>query len=220
MSVAARIKSSLSSLFSSPSAAIRPHMTRRELACYDRYLDGAASLLEYGAGGSTLHAIQRSTRTILSIETDRGWIEKLRELEPIAQAEQRGTLRMIHVDIGPLEKWGNPADRSKSKNWPQYPLTPWQPALWQDRRPPDLVLVDGRFRVACIAASVVHGADSTLIAVHDFWNRKEYHRALEILEVVDRAGTLGIFRRATDRPPQTIDLLTRQLLEDHAMTPR
>lgn len=58
--------------------------------------------------------------------------------------------------------------------------------------------MDGRFRVACIIETILKSQPSTLIAVHDFWNRTEYHEALPFLEWHQSCGTFGVFRARPD----------------------
>ena len=47
---------------------------------------------------------------LVSVETDLGWIGKLREMPAISEAERQGRLIFVHVDIGPVGKWGKPID--------------------------------------------------------------------------------------------------------------
>jgi hypothetical protein len=98
---------------------------------------------------------------------------------------------MHNVDIGQTKAWGHPVDDASKARWPTYPR-----AIWRNLEPPDVdfVLIDGRFRVACTLAAVLHVRTSALIAVHDFWTRpKLYGAILEFLDVVDRAESLGVF---------------------------
>ena len=164
-------------------------MTPKEASCYGSLLDRARSLVEFGAGGSTLYAVRRGISRIVSVESDPGWIARLLDNAEIAAAEKEGRLTLIHVDVGPVARYSAPADTSRIDQWSGYPMAPWEVC-----DEPDLVLVDGRFRVACIAQGVLHCKRSTLIGVHDFWTRPAYHEALCLLEWVSSAGSLGIFK--------------------------
>ena len=70
--------------------------------------------------------------------------------------------------------------------WPAYWRDPWEAA-----GAVDLVLVDGRFRVACALAGVPRlGADAVLL-VHDFWQRASYQPpVLRHFDLLGSAGTL------------------------------
>jgi hypothetical protein len=164
-------------------------MSEAEISCYAGLLDGARSVVEFGAGGSTLYALLRGVPRIVSVESHPGWIERLRSNAEIMAAVKEERLTLIHADVGPVTRYGAPADASKTHKWSGYPLAPWKSC-----NQPDLVLIDGRFRVACIAQAVVHCSRSSFIAVHDFWTRPGYHEALGVLEWVSSVDSLGVFR--------------------------
>ena len=129
-------------------------------------LEHAETVVEYGAGGTTLLAVKSSAKRIISIEADPKWLSRLRRNWRIGLAEIQGRLDLRYVNIGPVAKqWSMPADESGRHLWPAYALAPWRPATSAD-----LVLVDGRFRVACIAQTVLNSPSATIV-VHDFWNR-------------------------------------------------
>lgn len=64
---------------------MEPRMTPAELACYARHLSGAKSLLEYGAGGSTVFAIENAIASLYTVESDPDWLTKVREHPPSGQ---------------------------------------------------------------------------------------------------------------------------------------
>ena len=60
---------------------------------------------------------------------------------------------------------------------------------------PDLILVDGRFRVAAALESLPRMRSDAKLVVHDFWNCEQYQVILPFFECVDRTDTLAVFRR-------------------------
>ena len=60
----------------------------------------------------------------------------------------------------------------------------------------DLILIDGRFRVACLCQSLLHcdNKDVTFV-IHDFFDRPDYHCVLKLCTEVDRADTSVVLRR-------------------------
>ena len=50
----------------------------------------------------------------------------------------------------------------------------------------DLVLIDGRFRVACCLICYDIIKDSCLIAFDDFLNRPQYHIVLEYFDIIEK----------------------------------
>ncbi len=168
---------------------MQPVMSGAERECYEALLDGTQSIVEFGSGGSTLLALDSGATRIVSVDSDRGWLAGLRDETRTVEAEDVGRLTLVHAHIGPVGQYGAPTDQSQRARWPDYALAPWEFCAQ-----PDLVLVDGRFRVACIAQAVLHCRGNGLIAVHDFWNRPAYHGALRVLEWVSSTETFGIFK--------------------------
>ena len=174
--------------------AIHPEMTPKERDCYDHLLSLSETVVEYGIGGTTLMAINRpSVRKLVCVESDPRWIAKISQVPEVDRAISDGIVKLLHVDIGVVGKWGVPIDQEKIDQWFTYPAAPWEHI---DRA--DLVLIDGRFRVACIIESVLRAQPRTMIAVHDFWNRPKYHAALPFLEWHQSCDTLAVFRARSD----------------------
>lgn len=157
-------------------------------------LEHIRSYLEYGAGASTLLAADRGIAAV-SIESDARYARQVREALPADLGR-----RIVTIDIGVTEAWGYPLwifpTRGTRRRWQRYPLA--GPALL-DRLPsfPELVLIDGRFRVAsCLAmarAATERGA-STQILFDDYSLRPHYHAIEAIIGKPDRIGRAALFR--------------------------
>ena len=53
-------------------------------------------------------------------------------------------------------------------------MCPWRSGplgMTRSDRKPDVVLIDGRYRVACVAATAMNAPPEAVILVHDFWGR-------------------------------------------------
>jgi hypothetical protein len=162
-------------------------MSDGEIRLYETLLEKATSVLEYGCGGSTFIAAKRKALRITSVDSDPGWFDKLRELAPIRNAEADGRLCFFYADIGPTGKHGHPTDENFRSKWPEYSQLPWRDASFA----PDLILVDGRFRVACILQSLLHMPKDANIVVHDF---QRYVIVLLFLKSVARERSLAVLR--------------------------
>ena len=79
----------------------------------------------------------------------------------------------------------------------------------------DLVLVDGRFRVACALQALAHCQPHTVLLIHDFWNRTPYHPVLAFTDWLGSCDTLAILRR---KPAIDRDKLA-QALQAHRLQP-
>jgi hypothetical protein len=95
----------------------------------------------------------------------------------------------VSVDLGPTQAWGFPSDRSRAVHWPSYH------SAYAERAGDgaDLVLVDGRFRVACVLTVLLHSS-APLLLVHD-WERPEYHVVLPFVELLSITERLAVMRR-------------------------
>lgn len=170
---------------------IRVRMTRNERALFENSLEGVKNYLEFGCGGSTEIVASRGTPKIISVESDRGWIEALSKKEHIAAALDAGRLKFEYVDIGPVKEWGVPKDESKIRNWPKYFLTPFTKYSLTY----DYVLVDGRFRLACALAAHPFIGKSTVLAIHDYANRHKLFEVEKFYDITESSDTLFLFRK-------------------------
>lgn len=190
-----------------PKAPLLPRMTDPERDMFQRALEGVENFLEFGAGGSTTLAARAGVKRIASVESDVQWLDLLAQRPEIAAVD----FTALHIDIGPTGAWGMPRDPASAPKWPAYHQAVWRKLAWQ----PDLVLVDGRFRVACALATILNCAPDTKIVIHDFWDRPQYHVVLRYLETLERTDTLGVFRA---KPTLVMKDLVSDLLA-HACNP-
>ena len=129
---------------------------------------------------------------IVSVEGGASWIEKLKQEQPIREAISAGRLTFHHIDYNANEgSWSAPKDMSKHHLFPRYSEIIWDyPA-----KTFDTILVDGRFRVACIAKLYDYVSEDAHILVHDFLNRPKYHCILAFFEIVDKVDTLVCLKK-------------------------
>jgi hypothetical protein len=156
-------------------------MSSKEKEVFRRYLSNCSNYFEFGSGGSTYRAsITPNIKTITSVESDLIFSENIKKLSP--------KIDMIYVNIGPTRDFGNPTDRSMIHLWKNYPA-----ALQKRKKNTDLVLIDGRFRVACALTVCLELPRSTVI-FHDFNNRQHYHCILPYFDLIESVDTLVILK--------------------------
>jgi hypothetical protein len=181
-----------------------PAMKEDEIEMLTRHLQPGIRYLEFGSGGSTLLALDRGVGRCHCVDSDLNWIDKLRANPLLKDAETSGRLLFHHIDIGPLLRWGMPADKSRIEAWPAYFLRVWA-ELDAD---PDLVLIDGRFRTACALVTLTLCSSRTVILMHDFFDplplRQSYRTILDVADVIEQVGNLVSLRRKTDIPPRIL----------------
>ena len=126
-----------------------PHLFGGELEAMNRTMrDGHRRYQEFGIGGSTVLAIRSGLERVVAVDSDPDWVDAARRHPEIAAAIQAGRADIHHADIGPVAQWGHPSDPGHIWSWPAYIATAWD--VWAQRNEmPDLIFVDGRFRVAC-----------------------------------------------------------------------
>lgn len=163
-------------------------MSDKEIGLLRKNLEKATHYLEFGCGGSTALAARSKLKTIASVENSLEWIDKCRADSAISSAEREGRLKFIAADTGPTKGWGYPVDKSSAHLWQNYYLRPWDKL---DAAQLDLVLVDGRWRVACVMQAIVRTSPACRILVHDWSDKRpQYEVLLRFTEIAARAGSL------------------------------
>lgn len=163
-------------------------MPAKEQAYLKRVYKSAKVILEYGGGGSTVYAANNG-KHVLAVESDSNWVEKI--TEEISHSRGRGeNAKIVHVDIGKTKAWGYPADSSGWENYHKYPLSVWSSPGFEE---PDVVLIDGRFRMACFAAVVLNAKTKTIVLFDDYANRPEYHQVESLVKPEKIVGRMAVF---------------------------
>lgn len=148
----------------------------------------ASVILEYGSGGSTILASEMPGKRVFSVESDRAWAMRMQaridELAPASPAS------IHYFDIGPTGEWGRPLGK---ENWPlffRYPIDIWEKTYF---RHPDVILIDGRFRPACLAAAGMMCQRPVRVLFDDYAERPLYHVIEQIFHRGDMIGRMAVF---------------------------
>jgi len=167
-----------------------PHLPPSELAFFTQFLDKKTDYLEYGSGGSTICALDHGVRSVLSVESDPMWFELVSNA---ISNNDRSRISQLFIDIGPTKEWGWPSSDPPLSTWPNYSLTPWK---YSERQgiDPNLVLIDGRFRLACFCASLLFSKPKTTILFDDYTDRPHYHVVEKFIQPRNTVGRLCEFR--------------------------
>lgn len=166
-----------------------PLMSETELALFVQCLKGVRVYYEFGVGGSTVFAwneclLQAITPEVYGVDTSAEWIKQVTDLL------SSPTIQLKHVDVGALKDFGYPASSAPNKGWVEY-STSITHAPHPHRI--DLVLVDGRFRVACFIQSVLTCSVGTKILVHDYSRRPSYRVMENWANRITSAASLTLF---------------------------
>jgi hypothetical protein len=140
-----------------------------------KYLDKATHYMEFGSGGSTYQAsIRPNIKSITVVESDLVWINKLQSIitHPFIQFN--------YIDIQAVKNnWGHPGKSCSLEDMKKYSHIKLRPDT-------DLVLIDGRFRVARCLKLFEQLGESSVIAFDDFLNRKYYHVVLDYYKIIEQ----------------------------------
>lgn len=146
-----------------------PHLDPAGLKAFENRLSTAKNYLEYGCGGSTFMASSYPLQSIISIDSDKDWVDRIDSM--ISPGDKQITIN--YCDIGEVKDWGIPINDTGFKNYWQYISSPWIHAKNKNINP-DLILIDGRFRVACFLYSLTMASYDTVILFDDYTNRPAY----------------------------------------------
>ncbi|MGJ4952585.1 hypothetical protein [Bradyrhizobium sp. HKCCYLS20291] len=195
-----------------------PHLFGSELSLLeDVFRRDYRRYFEFGLGGSTLMAVRHGFDSIVAVDSDPSWVAAVKTHPEFSDAIKEGRAAILHGNIGPTREWGNPQDESNLKLWPNYIAAGWRE--WAKRKSlPDIVFIDGRYRVSCAFSVVVafgrerHG-DGPMVLMHDFLDeRPAYRDVLKYYEIEQQEGSLVALkiRRESSSTEALADLLTRQ----------
>jgi hypothetical protein len=123
----------------------------------------ASHYAEFGIGSSTIWVANNFNIQVTGIDSSQSWICNVKN------STLGCNTNLIHVDLGELGNWGNPVSYEKYYNFRKY-----IDALNNLETYPDLVLIDGRFRVACFLSVIINSPIGTKIIFDDYINRPKY----------------------------------------------
>ncbi len=155
-----------------------PHLPPEALNCWRKHVSQASVYVEYGGGGSTSSALTMGSKVVISVESDFKFHKALKNLS------KSKSYIPLYANIGLTTKWGQPLFKSPQNKWIRYPIAP---LIELDKRKliPDVVLIDGRFRVASTLAMILYCiGQSTIFLIDDFRDRPEYRILLEFLDPI------------------------------------
>jgi len=175
--------------------ALKPIMSDVEINLFNSYLDITKNYLEYGCGGSTYIASLRPTINYMaSVEGLQSWITKCKKATPIKTAVESGKLVFHHIDYNASDHYSYPTDSTKSNMFPKYSdvITSYPPNTF------DMILIDGRFRVACTCKAYDYIGANTNILIHDYSIRSYYSIVEKFFTVKGIEDTFAVLQKKDD----------------------
>lgn len=167
-----------------------PHFDDQSTKFFMEKVNSSTFYVEYGTGGSTVQA-SKWGKPFIGVDSDKVFLESVKRKLGNLKSDQH----LIHVDIGLTGPWGIPIFKkpmtSRLKKWKSYPAAPW--TLISKDNLPDLILVDGRFRVACALTSIKHMPKYAHLLVDDYAERPHYHIIERFARLDAMVGRMAVF---------------------------
>jgi hypothetical protein len=177
-----------------PRMLFAPHMTFDEYRLFKKTCASKKVILEYGSGGSTIYFLKHNKR-VYSVENSPAFYAYMKSIGFIRKAMDK-SLFYKFIDLGETHKWGKPISLNNQIDWPNYYSAVWDDIVKKETKV-DVVFIDGRFRVQCCLYSILMIAEKkwndTLILIHDFNKRKNYHVVLPFLDEIASTTSLFVF---------------------------
>jgi len=174
-----------------------------------KYLDNSTIYFEYGSGGSTYQAsIRNNIQKIYSVESDLEWHNKLKNLV------KSDKINFIYNEMRTKPNTcGHPGKNSTHTEWKNYSnhLTMLDET---EKKSLDLILIDGRFRVACCLKAFENINDDCIIAFDDFFNRPYYHIVLDYYDIIEKTQD---DRMVILKKKHNIQSIDKQLIEKYEL---
>lgn len=156
---------------------MQPWMSADEIALIEHYLQPHFTMLEWGAGGSTVH-FSHQVQEYHSIEHSLEWVEKIQaELE----STHRTNTSLYHVESNLPRSF--PTKPEEFADYIAYP------AIINKKF--DAVLIDGRARQFCAKFVLPYLKPNAKVFIHDFFSprRSRYKIVLQDYDIINFSTT-------------------------------
>ena len=147
---------------------MKPWMSDSEMLLVIKHLYYTDTMLEWGSGGSTTY-FPYFVKNYYSIEHDKEWADKVKSsLPPNVDFNFFGwdSERTIPTQRNQFKTYIEYIDKLKVKKF-------------------DKILIDGRARGWCAEYALNYLHKDSIIFIHDFWNRPQYHVVFNWYDEVD-----------------------------------
>jgi len=191
-----------------------PHLDADGAAYFGARLQDSRRYLEYGSGASTVLAC-RGGREVVSVESDRQYLNAVaRRLPP----DPAGVM-LLHAYIGLTGEWGAPVvtrpTPERLRRWAAYATLPWDQHYDPNGSCPDLILIDGRFRLACMMVCLLRlRGRACEILLNDYTDRQDYHVVAGLLPPRALHGRLAVFDAPAELPMDSVTRLLERFVAD------
>ena len=140
---------------------------------------------EFGMGQSTKWVYYNTQVPIISAETNKIWMNLI-----VSKLSDSNRFKLKWIDLGEIyDGYGRPSSYNHRDRFESF----FQ-SIWSEEKKPDVVLIDGRFRVACFFTALLIADHGTIIIFDDYTFRPYYHIVEEALKPYAICGRQAFFK--------------------------
>lgn len=139
---------------------------------------------EYGCGKSTKWVLNNTSSKIMAVDTSQQWVDEVNS-ENVSNNDR---LLIKHVDLGAVGGWGRPIDYINRHGFAEY-----TDFMWKQAEKPNVILIDGRFRVCCFLTALKYANEGAYLLFDDYIGRPHYHVVEKYVERSEECGRQCLF---------------------------
>lgn len=144
---------------------IKQYLEETNAEFFLKLIDDTKVYGEYGVGFSTIFANKYKNKYTIAVDSDQFWVNKV-----LQNSSSTTPIEISKISLGAVKEFGTPESYDFRHNIKSY-----LNAIWEKSLKPDLVYIDGRFRVACFLTSLINAEKDTFIIFDDYALRPQYH---------------------------------------------
>jgi len=151
-------------------------------------LTQAEVVLQYGCASSEIVCNESHVKTVLAVDANKAVCDEIYTLIDVKEK-----LHLMYADIGSLDESGKqPISVEHFKLYHQYMIFPWALAD-KYASMPDLVIIDGHFKVASFFYSLICAPENTKIIFNNFFDHPDHELIRNYSPLESRHGNAAVF---------------------------
>jgi len=176
---------------------MEPDFSKKDLEIFNKFTNLCNFYYEFGSGGSTYLTSQKNNIIeIHSVESSEFWINKIKNTISEVNKHFLNKINFHFIDMKSDKNLGYPG-----KNFPldKYYLYPTSLNNIQIK-PNSVILIDGRFRPACLLNLYKNIQTDTIILFDDFLNRiKFYSIVLRYFSIIQKGERMVVLKKKPNK---------------------
>ena len=162
--------------------------------------------LEYGSGGSTVLASKLGIDYI-TIDTDLLFLNAVKHKVNQIWYKKFSNQTYLYRNIGPTSRWGYPLFSETRKQSLLTKFKNYSEPKFVMRDKPDLIMIDGRFRVATLLRmyDFLKSYSGWQVLFDDYFSREEYKIVSKFFSIDERIGRLAVIKNIVNCHPNELN---------------